>query len=349
MTNTGSFAAPSGFDANWVPDSEVNECPCCSRQFHLLQPKHHCRACGRVVCGICSNNRLFLPQKGSRERVCDPCFDFSRVDPNAALTDRLSLSRQVESSLKEHLEEMTRQREWFTSFLIQIAPEASFKSNPTGLASFSGSTAISFSGSDVNADDAIVSSFITATGETLAEEDLLETSASTVQSSALQGTAAKVNLDAAVATLPNHEVVDLIRRARRRWIATCREASVLREEADRVDFEVQALDREYGECSKEIKSVLKANKEMESQFQEKAMKEAERDQLRHRTNELQTELDGLQQRMATLQEGLPAGSWRSGGSSSASSSLLMGNFSADGEESSRGCRQRCTEARCVVM
>jgi len=31
--------------------------------------QHHCRACGKVVCGRCSGNR-----STSNKRVCDVCF-----------------------------------------------------------------------------------------------------------------------------------------------------------------------------------------------------------------------------------------------------------------------------------
>ncbi|KAJ9065926.1 carboxypeptidase Y-deficient, variant 2 [Entomophthora muscae] len=52
---------PSGASAkavvNWQPDEEVNACPFCKKLFRpLTRRKHHCRLCGRVVCGepLCS-------------------------------------------------------------------------------------------------------------------------------------------------------------------------------------------------------------------------------------------------------------------------------------------------------
>jgi len=38
----------------WQKDSDVQECPICSASFNFLFRKHHCRMCGRVVCGNCS-------------------------------------------------------------------------------------------------------------------------------------------------------------------------------------------------------------------------------------------------------------------------------------------------------
>jgi len=38
--------------------------------------QHHCRKCGAVVCGACSNRRFLLPQQSDRPlRVCIACFN----------------------------------------------------------------------------------------------------------------------------------------------------------------------------------------------------------------------------------------------------------------------------------
>eukprot|EP01059_Diplonema_ambulator_P014558 TRINITY_DN25470_c0_g1_i3.p1 TRINITY_DN25470_c0_g1~~TRINITY_DN25470_c0_g1_i3.p1 ORF type:complete len:264 (+),score=36.65 TRINITY_DN25470_c0_g1_i3:219-1010(+) len=41
---------------NWEPDTKRVECPLCSTQFTSYYRKHHCRCCGRVVCGGCSDH-----------------------------------------------------------------------------------------------------------------------------------------------------------------------------------------------------------------------------------------------------------------------------------------------------
>lgn len=39
--------------------------------------QHHCRKCGAVVCGPCSNKRFLLPNQSSKPlRVCLHCYDF---------------------------------------------------------------------------------------------------------------------------------------------------------------------------------------------------------------------------------------------------------------------------------
>lgn len=59
---------------------EWKDSDCCSRcrvQFGMVQRKHHCRACGDVVCAKCSSKNSIIPKFGiEREvRVCDSCFE----------------------------------------------------------------------------------------------------------------------------------------------------------------------------------------------------------------------------------------------------------------------------------
>lgn len=45
--------------SEWVPNESANECMCCKQSiFTMFNRRHHCRRCGRVVCGLCSMNRL---------------------------------------------------------------------------------------------------------------------------------------------------------------------------------------------------------------------------------------------------------------------------------------------------
>lgn len=42
----------------------------------FLLPQHHCRKCGAVVCGACSNRKFLLPYQAERPlRVCISCYD----------------------------------------------------------------------------------------------------------------------------------------------------------------------------------------------------------------------------------------------------------------------------------
>eukprot|EP01127_Copromyxa_protea_P014480 TRINITY_DN4040_c0_g1_i3.p1 TRINITY_DN4040_c0_g1~~TRINITY_DN4040_c0_g1_i3.p1 ORF type:complete len:810 (-),score=116.52 TRINITY_DN4040_c0_g1_i3:41-2470(-) len=57
----------------WVPDESVSECPLCAEPFTLFFRRHHCRACGKVVCGLCSNYQYQL-YGGEPLRVCKLCY-----------------------------------------------------------------------------------------------------------------------------------------------------------------------------------------------------------------------------------------------------------------------------------
>ncbi|CAH1392871.1 unnamed protein product [Nezara viridula] len=65
------------YAAVWVPDSEAQICMHCKKnQFTVLNRRHHCRNCGEVVCGPCSNKKFLLPNQSSKPvRVCLNCFD----------------------------------------------------------------------------------------------------------------------------------------------------------------------------------------------------------------------------------------------------------------------------------
>lgn len=57
-----SFAAP--LDAEWRPDTKA--CECCGVGFGLLTRRHHCRRCGRCVCGKCSPFKMHLEKRLTR-------------------------------------------------------------------------------------------------------------------------------------------------------------------------------------------------------------------------------------------------------------------------------------------
>ncbi|XP_040566284.1 uncharacterized protein [Lepeophtheirus salmonis] len=60
----------------WIPDRRVTMCQNCTVEFSVLVRRHHCRACGKVVCASCSGNKAPLRYKGFEVgRVCDECFD----------------------------------------------------------------------------------------------------------------------------------------------------------------------------------------------------------------------------------------------------------------------------------
>lgn len=63
--------------AVWVPDTEATTCMHCRKsQFNVINRRHHCRKCGAVVCGPCSNKKFLLPSQSNRPvRVCLACYN----------------------------------------------------------------------------------------------------------------------------------------------------------------------------------------------------------------------------------------------------------------------------------
>ena len=60
----------------WVPDKDVPSCGGCGEGFALFRRRHHCRRCGNVFCGSCSNQDWVHEISGSKKQwVCLACSD----------------------------------------------------------------------------------------------------------------------------------------------------------------------------------------------------------------------------------------------------------------------------------
>jgi len=58
----------------WVPDANAPDCMICASRFTLVKRRHHCRACGKVLCAACCNEKHSLVYLENKEgRVCTPC------------------------------------------------------------------------------------------------------------------------------------------------------------------------------------------------------------------------------------------------------------------------------------
>ena len=69
----------------WIPDDDFPACMVCDESFWLFKRRHHCRACGWLVCDACSEGRKELPkivsdtdgtidgEAGKKYRVCKEC------------------------------------------------------------------------------------------------------------------------------------------------------------------------------------------------------------------------------------------------------------------------------------
>ncbi|KAK8725187.1 hypothetical protein OTU49_010744 [Cherax quadricarinatus] len=84
--------------AVWVPDSETQVCMHCKKtQFTLINRRHHCRKCGKVVCGPCSSKKVILTHQSNKPlRVCLTCHD--EISSSQSQTGN---STPVNSNMKE--------------------------------------------------------------------------------------------------------------------------------------------------------------------------------------------------------------------------------------------------------
>ncbi|KAI6227541.1 FYVE-type domain-containing protein [Aphelenchoides fujianensis] len=80
----------------WIRDEDCKRCMICTNKFTIVNRRHHCRCCGRVLCAECCSVRRLLPYMQAdekRQRVCVPC--------NATL-DRIELyEKTIESTRAE--------------------------------------------------------------------------------------------------------------------------------------------------------------------------------------------------------------------------------------------------------
>lgn len=62
----------------WIPDDEAPRCMAlqCQLAFTTFRRRHHCRNCGGVFCGVCTNSSAPLPKFGliKAVRLCRDCY-----------------------------------------------------------------------------------------------------------------------------------------------------------------------------------------------------------------------------------------------------------------------------------
>ncbi|XP_059491177.1 zinc finger FYVE domain-containing protein 9 [Neocloeon triangulifer] len=59
----------------WIPDAEAPVCMHCESKFTMIKRRHHCRACGKVLCSRCCNSKAKLKYLENTEaRVCQSCY-----------------------------------------------------------------------------------------------------------------------------------------------------------------------------------------------------------------------------------------------------------------------------------
>ena len=61
---------------SWVPDHSSSECRLCTDQFTFFKRRHHCRGCGDLYCGSCTQYTKLPRQPFMAQRVCVDCASY---------------------------------------------------------------------------------------------------------------------------------------------------------------------------------------------------------------------------------------------------------------------------------
>jgi len=83
---------------------DIDNCGVCGAQLgkRRLNPRHHCRICGRCVCGSCSPSSVQIQGKEGLQRVCTPCVNIPEFRHRLVqLGDLLRGVSQAETPLKQ--------------------------------------------------------------------------------------------------------------------------------------------------------------------------------------------------------------------------------------------------------
>jgi MAD (mothers against decapentaplegic) interacting protein len=59
----------------WIPDSDATSCLHCDMKFTVIKRRHHCRACGYVLCSKCCSLKYRLEYLDEAARVCNKCYE----------------------------------------------------------------------------------------------------------------------------------------------------------------------------------------------------------------------------------------------------------------------------------
>ncbi|XP_017781380.1 PREDICTED: zinc finger FYVE domain-containing protein 9 isoform X2 [Nicrophorus vespilloides] len=72
----------------WVPDDLALHCLHCNMKFTVIKRRHHCRACGFVLCSKCCNSKHRLEYLDMEARVCTRCYDIlSKLQNETTIND----------------------------------------------------------------------------------------------------------------------------------------------------------------------------------------------------------------------------------------------------------------------
>lgn len=88
----------------WIKDQETSMCMNCTTTFTTFRRRHHCRACGHVICGKCSSHKAPLIYNDNIvSRVCDTCYEIlCPVDPGQSKAVQSQASVRNQPQQQQH-------------------------------------------------------------------------------------------------------------------------------------------------------------------------------------------------------------------------------------------------------
>ncbi|KFD58836.1 hypothetical protein M514_00529 [Trichuris suis] len=102
LSSSGTFRLNCTLGASapeWVPDDEWRVCMQCENHFTLIKRRHHCRACGRVLCSDCCNMRAKLTyMDGKTARVCQQCASILKHEETSECSNAESSSTSADQT-----------------------------------------------------------------------------------------------------------------------------------------------------------------------------------------------------------------------------------------------------------
>jgi len=89
----------------WVQDHLVDNCEMCGVDFGFFVRRHHCRFCGHIFCGTCSDKTFPLAKEpgGAKEevRTCRKCFLFLATQKSTSAQNDRARRKQEEKKQRE--------------------------------------------------------------------------------------------------------------------------------------------------------------------------------------------------------------------------------------------------------
>ena len=86
----------------WMADDESPNCSICKSEWGIINRRHHCRHCGRLVCSSCSPHKVALDSASEGEvscpvqqRCCSQCFEGLMKNRSALAVDSFLGSGQI--------------------------------------------------------------------------------------------------------------------------------------------------------------------------------------------------------------------------------------------------------------